>query len=134
MNTIGCEAMIMGGCNCRDCAAWTGYGVTKIGERISHPFARTKDGRRRKYCQEVGASTVKNFGCESYTPIEMKIIQPLSAFAKLLGVELNRYDLDGNLVNSVECTEDNLINLFNSQFEQKTKYGTEYRYVINNQN
>lgn len=63
----------------------------------------------------------------------MKIIQPLSEFAKLLGEELNRYDLKGNLVNSVECTEDNMINLYNSQFAEKTKYGSEYRYVINPQ-
>ena len=58
------------------------------------------------------------------------IIQPLSEFAKLLGEELNRYGLDGNLICSVECTEDNLINLYNSQFKEKTKYGVEYRYVI----
>lgn len=57
-------------------------------------------------------------------------IQPLYEFAKLLGEELDRYDLQGNAVNSVECTEDNLINLYNSQFEDKTTYGTVYRYVV----
>lgn len=57
-------------------------------------------------------------------------IEPLSEFAKLLGEELDRYDLRGNSVNSVECTEDNLINLYNSQFEDKTTYGTVYRYVV----
>ncbi len=60
----------------------------------------------------------------------MKIIQTLPEFAKLIGKELDRYDLDGNLINSVECTEDNLINLYNSQFKEKTKYGAEYRYLI----
>lgn len=58
------------------------------------------------------------------------VIESLSEFANLLGEELDRYDLDGNLVNSVECTEDNLINLYNSQFEDKTTYGTVYRYVV----
>lgn len=57
-------------------------------------------------------------------------IEPLSEFAKLLGEELDRYDLRGNSVNSVECTEDNLINLYNSQFEDKTTYGTVYRYIV----
>lgn len=57
-------------------------------------------------------------------------IQSLSEFAKLLGKELDRYDLQGNPVNSVECTEDNLINLYNSQFEDKTTYETIYRYVV----
>lgn len=57
-------------------------------------------------------------------------IQPLSEFTNLLGKELDRYDLQGNAVNSVECTEDNLFNLYNSQFEGKTIYGTVYRYVI----
>lgn len=58
------------------------------------------------------------------------VIEPLSEFAKLLGEELDRYDLDGNLVGSVECTEDNLINLYNSQFEDKTTYKAIYRYVV----
>lgn len=62
---------------------------------------------------------------EINTPIE-----PLSEFAKLLGEELDRYDIEGNYVNSVECTEDNLINLYNSQFAEKTIYGAEYSYVI----
>lgn len=53
-------------------------------------------------------------------------------FAKLLGEELDRYDLEGNFINSVECTEDNLINLYNSQFADKTTYGAVYRYTINN--
>lgn len=57
-------------------------------------------------------------------------IEPLSEFAKLLGEELDRYDLQGSSVNSVECTEDNLINLYNSQFEHKTTYGTVYRYLL----
>lgn len=57
-------------------------------------------------------------------------IEPLSEFAKLIDEELDRYDLQGNLVKSVGCTEDNLINLYNSQFEDKTKYGTVYRYVV----
>lgn len=59
-------------------------------------------------------------------------IEPLFEFAKLLGEELDRYDLNGNYVNSVECTEDNLINLYNSQFEDKTTYRGVYRYVIYN--
>lgn len=53
-------------------------------------------------------------------------IEPLSEFAKLIDEELDRYDL----VKSVGCTEDNLINLYNSQFEDKTTYGTVYRYVV----
>lgn len=65
-NIIGCESMVMGGCNCRDCAAWTGYHITERGERISHPLTSAKDGRKRKYCQIADALTVENFGCEHF--------------------------------------------------------------------
>ena len=61
---------------------------------------------------------------------ENTLIEPFSEFVKLLGEELDRYDLEGNSVNSVECTEDNIINLYNSQFEDRTTYGEVYRYVV----
>lgn len=59
-------------------------------------------------------------------------IEPLSEFAALLGEELDRYDLEGNLIDSVECTEENLIYLYNSQFADKNTCGAVYRYVIDN--
>lgn len=68
-----------------------------------------------------------------YQPSKVNIppvIEPFHEFAKLLGEELDRYDLKGNIVGSVECTEDNIINLFNSQSEDNTTYGTVYRYAI----
>ena len=60
----------------------------------------------------------------------MAPIETLSEFTKLLGEELNRYNLKGKYIGSVECTEDNLHNLYNSQFEEKTIYGAVYRYVV----
>ena len=68
METIGSESMIMGGCNCRDCISWKGYRVTGRGEYIPHSLAKTKDGRKRKYCQDTEVLTVENFGCENYKP------------------------------------------------------------------
>jgi len=60
----------------------------------------------------------------------MAPIETLAEFTNLLGEELDRYDLEGNYIGSVECTEDNLINLYNSQFKDKTTYGAVYRYTI----
>jgi len=57
-------------------------------------------------------------------------IQELEFFTKNLWLELNRYDLRGKLLHTVTCTEDNLCNLFNSQFSEITKYGNTYRYSI----
>lgn len=61
---------------------------------------------------------------------DMAPVDTLAEFTKLLGEELERYDLEGNYIGSVECTEDNLLNLYNSQFKEKTTYGAVYRYVV----
>lgn len=44
--------------------------------------------------------------------------------------ELNRYNVNGVIINSVTCTEDNIDNLFESQFEESTRYGEVYRYSL----
>jgi hypothetical protein len=51
-------------------------------------------------------------------------------FAENFGKELNRYNENGNFVNSIECTEENMFNLFDSQDEEKTKYGETFFYSL----
>jgi hypothetical protein len=53
----------------------------------------------------------------------------LNFFLKNLWVELNRFDENNNLIQSVTCTEDNFNNLFNSQFD-KTIYGQVFNYTL----
>jgi len=56
--------------------------------------------------------------------------KPLVFFAENFGKEMNRYDMNGKLVNSVECTEENMFNLFDSQYEEKTKYAETFFYSL----
>lgn len=49
-------------------------------------------------------------------------------FSKHLWHELNRYDLTGKLIESVTCTEDNIQNLYDSQYADKTRYGQVFLY------
>ena len=66
MNKDGCESVIMGGLNCRDCKNWSGYNMVR-GEKVIHPATRTKDGRLRRYCAVVDAVSVENFGCADFS-------------------------------------------------------------------
>jgi hypothetical protein len=53
----------------------------------------------------------------------------LNFFLKNLWVELNRFDENNNLIQSVTCTDENYNNLFNSQFD-KTIYGQVFNYTL----
>lgn len=57
---------------------------------------------------------------------QKRYIQKL--WGSLLGIKTEM--IEGNPVNSVECTEDNIVNLYKSQFEDRTTYGEVYRYII----
>ena len=51
-------------------------------------------------------------------------------FESNLWVELNRYDEQGKFFGTVTCTEENLLNLYNSQFKNKTVYGQIFSYEV----
>ena len=61
---------------------------------------------------------------------EKKItIKPLSFFQKHSDYcELNRYE--GRFVQTVGCFDENILNLYNSQFEDKTVYGETFLYDL----
>ena len=52
----------------------------------------------------------------------------LKFFESNIWVELNRYDENGKFIGTVTCTEDNFLNLYNSQFKKKTVYGQIFFY------
>jgi hypothetical protein len=63
--------------------------------------------------------------------IEMDIDpEPMSFFTSNLDLELDRFDSEGNLIGSVTCTEENAVNLYESQFSASTKYGEVFTYKI----
>lgn len=51
-------------------------------------------------------------------------------FAENLWNELNRFNGSGILVETVTCTEENMFNLHDSQYSEKSKYGEIYRYSL----
>ena len=63
---------------------------------------------------------------------EKKItIKQLSFFQKHSDFcELNRYDSEGRFVQTVGCFDENILNLYNSQFEDKTVYGETFLYDL----
>ena len=56
------------------------------------------------------------------------IIQTLDFFKNNFWREANRFNSKGELIQTVTITEENFENLFNSQFEDKTVYGTIFTY------
>lgn len=63
---------------------------------------------------------------------EKKItIKPLSFFEKHSDYcELNRYNSVGCFIQTVGCFDENILNLYNSQFEDKTVYGEIFLYDL----
>jgi hypothetical protein len=67
--------------------------------------------------------------------IEMDVeSEPMSFFTSNIDLELDRFDSTGKLVGSVTCTEENAVNLYESQFNASTKYGETFTYQIHNSN
>jgi hypothetical protein len=67
--------------------------------------------------------------------IEMDVeSEPMSFFTSNIDLELDRFDSTGKLVGSVTCTEENAVNLYESQFSASTKYGETFTYQIHNSN
>ncbi len=56
----------------------------------------------------------------------------LQYFHDNLWEEFDRHDINGKLTQkvTVTCTEENILNLYNSQFEEKTVYGQVHRYKL----
>lgn len=58
-------------------------------------------------------------------------IKPLSFFEEHNDYrELNRYNSKGHFIQTVGCFDENMLNLYNSQFEDKTIYGKTYLYDL----
>ena len=67
--------------------------------------------------------------------IEMDVeSEPMSFFTSNIDFELDRFDSTGKLIGSVTCTEENAVNLYESQFSDSTKYGETFTYQIHNSN
>lgn len=58
-------------------------------------------------------------------------MKELSFFRQNIWNELNRFDSNGNVVSTITCTEENMLNLYNSQFEDETLYGQVFFYELN---
>jgi hypothetical protein len=58
-------------------------------------------------------------------------MKELSFFTENIWNELDRFDSDGNMVSTITCTEENMFNLYNSQFEDKTEYDQVFFYELN---
>lgn len=55
-------------------------------------------------------------------------VKKQSFFTNNIWCELKRYSVSGEFLGTVTCTEENLINLYNSQFIGKTVYGKIFFY------
>jgi hypothetical protein len=51
-------------------------------------------------------------------------------FEDNLWKELNRYGKNGDFIQTVTCTDENIFNLFHSQSKKDTRYGEVFRYTL----
>jgi hypothetical protein len=84
----------------------------------------------KKYCRLIALT--KNKEKTEKEVEEKKItIKPLSFFKEHSNYcELNRYSSSGCFIQTVGCFSANMLNLYNSQFEDKTVYGEIFLYDL----
>lgn len=57
-------------------------------------------------------------------------IQPRVFFFENIGKKFNQRNLEGEAIQQLECLTENVEELFNSQFEDRTDFGAEYTYDL----